>query len=99
MEGRKSQRVGSVQAVSVHVIRYDGVDYPVTPEILSRAFLELNARAAELPGSAFAQPIEEIGEGESVILFLGLGVGLTFKTTTALARDLFADNYEDIEPG
>ena len=78
--------------MSGHVIRYDGVNYPVTPDVLSAVFRQLNARAAALPGSVFAQRIDEIGEGESVIVVLGLGVGLTFKTTTALARDLVADN-------
>jgi hypothetical protein len=81
-----------VHAVSVHVIRYDGVDYSVTPDVLSTTFRQLNARAAQLPGKAFVQRIDEIGEGESVILFLGLGTGLTFKTTTALARELVVDN-------
>jgi hypothetical protein len=80
------------QSVSDHVIRYDGVDYPVTPDTLSRVFRQLSAQAAKLPGSVFALRIEEIRKGESSILFLGLGAGLTFKTTTALARDLVADN-------
>ena len=77
------------QAVSDHVIRYDGVDYPVTPDILSSVFRQINARAAQMPGTVFAQRIDEFLKGESsVIFFLGLGVGLTFKATTALARDL-----------
>jgi hypothetical protein len=84
--------------VSVHVIRYDGVDYRVTPDSLSRVFRQISAQAAQLPGSVSALRIDEIGEGESVILFLGLGVGLTFKTTTTLARDLVADNDQAAQP-
>jgi hypothetical protein len=84
--------VGSVQAVTVHVIRYDGVDYSVTPDMISTIFRQLKARADQLPGTVFAQRIDEIGEGESVIVFFGLGTGLAFKTTTALARELIVPN-------
>jgi hypothetical protein len=38
--------------VSVHVIRYDGVDYPVTPDSLSRVFRQISAQAANCPAQS-----------------------------------------------
>jgi hypothetical protein len=76
--------------VAGHVIRYDGVDYPATPDIIRGVFQGLNAQVGD---GVFAQRLDEIGGGESVILVFGIGVGLTFKTTAALARELVIDTY------
>lgn len=93
--------------MSVHVIRYDGVDYPVTPEILAEVFRGVNRAATRQDGPSFVQRLDEISDGTSVMFVLGLGAGLTFATTTALARELVADSNAlsaspmvgDAEPG
>jgi hypothetical protein len=41
----------------------------------------------------YRQRLDEIADGTSVILMFGLGVGVTFKTTTTLARNLVPDNH------
>lgn len=76
-----------------HVIRYDGVDYPVTPDILTRVFNGISLHTAQHPEmGAVVQRLDLLSESGSVLLVLGLGAGLTFRTSTALAQQLCPDN-------
>ena len=85
--------------MSAHVIRYDGVDYKVTPGILSDVFRGVSRAAGRANGPAFVQRLDEIQDGTSVILVFGLGTGLTFTTTTALAASPSTTNGIDERSG
>jgi hypothetical protein len=73
--------------VSVHSIRYDGVENPATPDIISHVYFNLVEYVQRPERPLFAQRLDDL-DGGCVILMFGLGVGLTFKTTTALALQL-----------
>lgn len=75
-----------------HVIRYDGKDYPSTPDIIASTYQSIvNQVSGSADSTLFAQRFDEIGGGESTIMMFGLGVGLSFTTTTALAKQLAPD--------
>lgn len=71
---------------TTHAIRYDGIDYDVTPDILIRVFIGINTFAQD--GRAVIQRLDLLSENGSVLLVLGLGTGLTFRTTTQMAQHL-----------